>query len=846
MACGGRLPAIALPANVLEMDDERLNQHITDSSVAFYHDQPKDLQVEAVLVLARGQNCFVRAGTGYGKTRISEMFFNMFHQKAVVLVLNPLDSLGDDQVREKALVNITAINLNKMTLNFETVQKIKKGCYSFIYLSPEVFLNSSLFTSMFFSSEFQKVLALMVVDEAHMIYLWGLVASRQSKTTASFDRIQDRAVFRPSYGCMATRLMATNNVPLLLLSATCRPIAVEAIRNNLWLLPEDLTIVNGELTRPEIRFIRITMQATLKSCDDLLRLYAPSTKVPAGKVVPTIIYSGTRNATFQVMKVVNEARHTKWHEYDPKDEFIRCYHSCTGEEDQAANMLDYSNDDFPLMSATMALGLGQNLKRVRCVVHMGRGDPSAIVQMVGRCGRDGSTGLGILFMEPKRALGKNAIEDFDEGPQGEDDRMDALAVTPVCLRIALTVDNQKGYIPLSEDANFLAEQEREIAARFPNCQCSNCNPEAAKAILDVAQQMTTDNFDQMLSSPLTIEKDPSITILVRNRKSRRGPATCNLSITAAGHLTNWLVTSFVKFYEDTFGSSSEFLPSDFFGIDMARAVVASLDQIGRDGTHNTRHLEMIIGGEFLPGQVKFLSNSIKDWYKSDYYQTVLDDQLAHEQFIIAEQARLQQEIEVESEDVQVLVSAMAAEDKRQKKEVLDEARKKKADKKAVEKALAASIKKRQADKAAKEKEIAANLKKQNALELARIKAAEKEIAAIGVRQKLAMAAKQKEADRASRAREKNEEREKNAARKADEAKKRKEIKDGNKRKALVNRQNMETQKARKLSTRMNTETVLAQYNNSLIDPSLQARQSLLAGLGPASEGAGESPRGDAC
>jgi hypothetical protein len=255
---------------------------------------------------------------------------------------------------------------------------------------------------------------------------------------------------------------------------------------------------------------------------------------------------------------------------------------------------------------------------------------------------------------------------------------------------------------------------------------------------------------------------------------------------------------------------------------------------------------MIIGGEFLPGQVKFLSNSIKDWYKSDYYQTVLDDQLAHERFIIAEQARLRQEIEVESEDVQVLVSAMAAEDKRQKKEVLDEARKKKADKKAVEKALAASIKKRQADKAAKEKEIAANLKKQNALELARIKAAEKEIAAIGVRQKLAMAAKQKEADRASRAREKNEEREKNAARKADEAKKRKEIKDGNKRKALVNRQNMETRKARKLSTRMNTETVLAQYNNSLIDPSLQARQSLLAGLGPASEGAGESPRGDAC
>jgi adenosine/AMP kinase len=38
------------------------------------------------------------------------------------------------QVREKALVNITAVNLNKMTLNFETVLKIKKGHYSFVYL----------------------------------------------------------------------------------------------------------------------------------------------------------------------------------------------------------------------------------------------------------------------------------------------------------------------------------------------------------------------------------------------------------------------------------------------------------------------------------------------------------------------------------------------------------------------------------------------------------------------------------------------------------------------------------------------------------------------------------------
>ena len=39
-----------------------------------------------------------------------------------------------EQVREKKLLNITAINLNKMTINVETVQKIKQGKYSFVYL----------------------------------------------------------------------------------------------------------------------------------------------------------------------------------------------------------------------------------------------------------------------------------------------------------------------------------------------------------------------------------------------------------------------------------------------------------------------------------------------------------------------------------------------------------------------------------------------------------------------------------------------------------------------------------------------------------------------------------------
>jgi superfamily II DNA helicase RecQ len=91
----------------------------------------------------------------------------------------------------------------------------------------------------------------------------------------------------------------------------------------------------------------------------------------------------------------------------------------------------------------MALGLGQNWKRVRMVAHMGRGDPASICQMVGRCGRDGSPGLAVMFVEKTRRGGKNRLDQFvRDAPQNDLDRMDALAITPLCLRVSFYIDNK--------------------------------------------------------------------------------------------------------------------------------------------------------------------------------------------------------------------------------------------------------------------------------------------------------------------------------------------------------------------------------------------------------------------
>ena len=53
--------------------------------------------MDTVCNLARGYHSF---GTGYGKSIIGELYFHMFtpQRKPVVLVLNPLGSLGEDQL----------------------------------------------------------------------------------------------------------------------------------------------------------------------------------------------------------------------------------------------------------------------------------------------------------------------------------------------------------------------------------------------------------------------------------------------------------------------------------------------------------------------------------------------------------------------------------------------------------------------------------------------------------------------------------------------------------------------------------------------------------------------------
>ncbi|EGG09069.1 uncharacterized protein MELLADRAFT_104335 [Melampsora larici-populina 98AG31] len=92
------------------------------------------------------------------------------------------------------------------------------------------------------------------------------------------------------------------------------------------------------------------MDHGLRSALDLKALYAKKEAVPDCDLVKALIYSGSRNATFEVMKVINKARGTPKGEHDPDSSLIRRYHSCIGNKEKERGILGYTKDEFPLIS----------------------------------------------------------------------------------------------------------------------------------------------------------------------------------------------------------------------------------------------------------------------------------------------------------------------------------------------------------------------------------------------------------------------------------------------------------------------------------------------------------------
>ena len=127
-------------------------------------------QKEAVVALLNGKDVMAILPTGFGKSVIFQLFTLVkLHEDdfAAVLVVSPLTSIIEDQIKDFNDLGIAAVKLN-CTEN--TLQDIDRGKFRVVFGSAEGVLDERFTKILGNSKEFH--VKLIVVDECHTVETW--------------------------------------------------------------------------------------------------------------------------------------------------------------------------------------------------------------------------------------------------------------------------------------------------------------------------------------------------------------------------------------------------------------------------------------------------------------------------------------------------------------------------------------------------------------------------------------------------------------------------------------------------------------------------------------------------
>lgn len=99
-------------------------------------------------------------------------------------------------------------------------------------------------------------------------------------------------------------LIATNNVLILLIPATCCLVAVDAILKSLNITKSNIKKLTEALTHPELHFIQTNLLHPLLSADDLLQINPLASLVMKRCIPQIVVYSGAQNNTLTTLQVL--------------------------------------------------------------------------------------------------------------------------------------------------------------------------------------------------------------------------------------------------------------------------------------------------------------------------------------------------------------------------------------------------------------------------------------------------------------------------------------------------------------------------------------------------------------
>jgi ATP-dependent DNA helicase RecQ len=319
----------------------------------FGYKQFRKYQLDIIENLIQGLNSVVIMPTGSGKSLCYQIPALM--KNGTAIVISPLISLMKNQVNQLQQFGVTAVFLNSSLSReeyFLTINKIKSNKVKLLYLAPETLMLPHTFELL---SQIQ--ISLIAVDEAHCISEWG----------------HD---FRPEYRQIAELRSKLNYPPTIALTATATPLVQDDISKNLQL--GEFSLFKTSFDRPNL-FIEVKTKTDgfVQVIDTLERFKNQS----------VIIYCFSRNGVDQLSEKLNAIGYKSLP-----------YHAGLDSETRKNNQERFINDDFNIIVATIAFGMGIDKPDVRCVIHYDLPkDVESYYQQIGRAGRDGEYAYCLLL-----------------------------------------------------------------------------------------------------------------------------------------------------------------------------------------------------------------------------------------------------------------------------------------------------------------------------------------------------------------------------------------------------------------------------------------------------------------
>lgn len=321
----------------------------------FGYDEFRPHQLEAIERTLSGQDSIVIMPTGGGKSVCYQIPAQIFDH--LTIVVSPLISLMKDQVDSLqangvscAFFNSSLGDVDKRTI----IEQCTQNKIDLLYVSPETFVHA------FDQWIGELQISFVAIDEAHCVSSWG----------------HD---FRPEYRLIKEVRQRCQGIPFMALTATADKVTRQDISKQLG------------LTNPELylsSFNRSNLSLSVQA------------QIPKKKKRAEIVdFLSSRSDESGILYCLSRKECEEWSAFLNESGLnSRFYHAGMGPEQREIVQDGFINDDFQVICATIAFGMGIDKPNVRWVIHNNL--PKNIegyYQEIGRAGRDGLPSDTILY-----------------------------------------------------------------------------------------------------------------------------------------------------------------------------------------------------------------------------------------------------------------------------------------------------------------------------------------------------------------------------------------------------------------------------------------------------------------